>query len=227
MSAITIELYKVIDFHDGKIGLDDYPIFDESYREGLNQKIIDHYMNREIGHETSEMFVFAMRRKMNEIMPLYNQYYKSTQLEFDPFSTVKIENISDRTGKQVTKSEGLAENATNADSRSRSVNSAFPQQFLGNGNNGDYATSASDTTADSNSDSTATSSDTGEADTSEQGTSSTSGYQGLTSDMLIRYRASFLNIDMEIIAELSELFSSIWQTSEPYSNNSLYGGFYY
>jgi hypothetical protein len=34
------------------IGLDDYPIFQEAYRETLNNKIIRHYYTREIGAET-------------------------------------------------------------------------------------------------------------------------------------------------------------------------------
>lgn len=227
MSALTIELYKVIAMRDGKIGLDDYPIFDDDYRESLNQKIIDHYNNREIGHESIEQFIFAMRRKMNEIMPLYNQLYESQKLQFDPLSTVKIENVSDRVGKQTTEGQSVAENTSDADSKTRSVNSAFPQSFLGEGDNGDYATGAADSTGVSTSAGSSTTSEDGKANSEETGTSSTSGYQGLPSDMLMRYRASFLNIDMNVIAELNELFMSIWQTSEPYSNNQFYGGFYY
>lgn len=227
MSALTIELYKVVDLRNGKIGLDDYPIFDGAYRESLNEKIINHYSNREIGHESIEQFVFAMKRKMAEIMPLYNQLYESQKLQFDPLSTVKIESISDRAGKQTTKSQSVADNTSEADSKTRSVNSAFPQSFLGEGDNGDYATSAADSTGVSTSSGSATTNDGGEADSEETGTSSTSGYQGLPSDMLMRYRASFLNIDMNVIAELNELFMSIWQTNEPYSNNNFYGGFYY
>lgn len=36
-----------------KLGLADYPIFDETYRETLNDKIIRHYFMYEIGAETS------------------------------------------------------------------------------------------------------------------------------------------------------------------------------
>jgi hypothetical protein len=33
----------------GNIGLGYYPIFDETYRDDLTGKIVDHYWNREIG----------------------------------------------------------------------------------------------------------------------------------------------------------------------------------
>lgn len=35
-----------------------YPIFDETYRAKLNEKIVAHYALREIGSETAQMFVF-------------------------------------------------------------------------------------------------------------------------------------------------------------------------
>lgn len=69
------------------LGLDDYPIFDEAHRGVLNNKIIRHYFMREIGLETLELFRYFMRMKMWEIMPYYNQLYKSELIEFDPLST--------------------------------------------------------------------------------------------------------------------------------------------
>jgi len=51
------------------LGLSEYPIFDEEYRVGLNKKIIDHFWNREIGHESVDQFKFNLKRRMNEVMP--------------------------------------------------------------------------------------------------------------------------------------------------------------
>src|SRR5690606_9817007 len=107
MATFTIELFKVVDITDGNIGLDSYPIWKSEYREPLNQKIIDHYHNREIGVETIDMFTFALRRRMNEVMPYYNELYKSTELEFDPLSTVDIHTISSSSSE--TESEGESE----------------------------------------------------------------------------------------------------------------------
>ena len=71
-----------------QIGLDDYPIFDESYRTYLNDKIIRHYYFDEIGAETVARFAWYMRNTMNEMMPFYNQLYNSLNLITDPLTNV-------------------------------------------------------------------------------------------------------------------------------------------
>lgn len=86
MAIYTIELGKLIErgYH---LNLDAYPIFDENYRIVLNQKIINHFWFREIGQETPDRFNFMLGRKMCEIMPYYNQLYKTQFFEFDPLET--------------------------------------------------------------------------------------------------------------------------------------------
>ena len=59
-----------------RIGLGDYPIFNEEYRKILNTKICTHYYFSEIGLETVQQFTHRMRAKMWEIMPYFNQLYK-------------------------------------------------------------------------------------------------------------------------------------------------------
>jgi hypothetical protein len=88
LSKYTVELRTLID-SGFPIALNDYEIFDESYRERLNQKILDHYLFYEIGFETGERFNHELKRKMNEIMPLYNQMYESELLEINPLLTFK------------------------------------------------------------------------------------------------------------------------------------------
>lgn len=63
----------------------DFPIFDENYRQVLCRKILKHYYTREIAHETVGRWKLALNAKLNEIMPYYNQLYKSELLEFNPF----------------------------------------------------------------------------------------------------------------------------------------------
>lgn len=86
MAEYTIDIRHLLQrgFH---LALDTYPIWSEDYRNILNQKIIDHYMFREIGQETPDRFNFFLSRKMNEIMPYYNQMYESQLIEFDPMAT--------------------------------------------------------------------------------------------------------------------------------------------
>ena len=71
------------------LGLSDYPIFDENYRQTLNDKIIRHYYFREIGFETSAQFAFFMRRTMHEHMPYFNKLYLSDAVIIDPITNRK------------------------------------------------------------------------------------------------------------------------------------------
>lgn len=68
----------------------DFPIFDENYRQVLCRKILKHYYTREIAHETVGRWKLALNAKLNEIMPYYNQLYKSELLEFNPFYDVDL-----------------------------------------------------------------------------------------------------------------------------------------
>lgn len=59
-----------------RIGLSDYPIFDESHRATLNAKIIRHYWLREIGSETLAQFKWRLRDSMYLVMPRYNWLFE-------------------------------------------------------------------------------------------------------------------------------------------------------
>ena len=92
-----------------RLGLDDYPIFDESYRQQLNDKIIRHYYFQEIGDETVARFRWHLRATMWEQMPYFNQLYQSLNLITDPL-----------TNMHYTYSEAVAENISEEGSESRS-----------------------------------------------------------------------------------------------------------
>ena len=97
------------------LGLDKYPIFNEAYRKTLNDKILDHYRFRESGLETPMLFKLYLNRKMNEIMPYYNQLYESELLEFDPITNFEYTEKFDgkhKGSKLDTKHRTDAENKT-------------------------------------------------------------------------------------------------------------------
>lgn len=229
MPSFTLELWRVIALkpddvpEDTWLGLNDYPLFDATYRDGLNTKIKNHFMYQEIGHETVEQFTFSMKRKMHEIMPLYNELYKTTQLEFDPLSTMDIHTVT--TGTQEQTSEGSTTSDTESDINavSRNVVSNFPQTMLAG--NKDYASNGADansqtkTTADVTEESNATN------NTIQDSDSRTTGYQGIPAQLLQAYRAAILNVDMLIIAELDELFMLTWGNADEYSRTK--GRIYY
>lgn len=101
LSKYTTELRYLIE-SNFDLGLDDYPIFDESYRKLLNEKIINHYYFREIGMETAELFKRYLNQTMREIMPYYNQLYKSELLEFNPFYNVDKTVTADKNNNRIS-----------------------------------------------------------------------------------------------------------------------------
>ena len=218
MATFTVTLKDAIDIMPD-IGLNDYPIFNETYRIPLNQKIKDHFWNREIGQETIEMFRLALRRKMNEIMPLYNQHYLASQLTFDPLSTVDIHTLTD-TGATIDNT-GHSESGSTSNAKSRVVASDFPQTQLAG--NQDYASSAQDSVSDTGADSTAdensNSTQTGNSD------SRTTGYQGHAPMLIMQYRQTLVNIDMMVIGELENLFMLVWSNGDEFTEGANYYGY--
>lgn len=74
----------------------DFPIFDVSYRNVLCKKILKHYYTREICEETVGLWKFRLDTRMNEIMPYFNQLYKSELLEFNPLYDVDVTRTANR-----------------------------------------------------------------------------------------------------------------------------------
>ena len=197
MAKFTVELGVIIK-SGFPLDLQSYPIFDESYREGLNNKIIRHYWFREIGFETAALFRDRLAMTMGEIMPYYNQLYKSQLISVDPMITHSL-----------IRELGRAENNTgnsNVSADGKTVYSDTPQGLLSIGDIEDelYASNAS--IANSTTDSSA--SENRSANERETYFGNTSGKS--ESELLIQYRKTFLNIDMEVINELEPLFMGIW-----------------
>lgn len=128
MSKYTTELRYLIE-NNFDIGLKDYPIFDENYREPLNRKIINHYYFREIGMETAELFKRYLNNTMREIMPYYNQLYKSELLEFNPFYNVDKTVTADKNNNSVSDFVGniTGKNTQTADTENTQTNNGKQQ----------------------------------------------------------------------------------------------------
>ena len=90
MATYTMTINNLLKLQGFDLGLKDYPIFDENYRETLNGKIVEHFRFCEIGAETPQLFKFYLNRTMAEIMPYYNQLYLSEKIKIDPFNAINI-----------------------------------------------------------------------------------------------------------------------------------------
>lgn len=215
MPTFTMELGEVLGITDN-IGLDKYPIFDENYRKTLNSKIIDHYYNQEIGRETISMFRLSMSRRMNEIMPYYNQLYESEKLKINPLLTVDMESTGTNSSKQ--DAENTSTSSSDVVANSSSYNTEYPQTSILTGE--EYASSGnrgeSDTVSEAKGGEKSTATGSGE------NASRTKGIQGNQSAMLNAYRETFLNIDLQIIMELSDCFMGIWNNTDNYAGSPVF-----
>lgn len=197
---------------NGDIGLDRYPIFEESHRGELNEKIVQHYAMREIGFETDDMFIFELRRKMNEIMPPYNKLYESETFLIDPMSTIDMSSVDSGESNDSTHSDQTHSGTNNTETKGRGVTSEPPAQQLSG--NGQYATGVSD----SHSTADVTENATTGADATQSGTRSSqsrqTGRSGPEATLVQAYRDIILNIDMLIVNDLEELFMQILSTGD-------------
>lgn len=75
---------SVLDKSWDKIFTTNWEIFDESYRKILCEKILRSYYTREICAETVGLWQLWLDSTLCEIMPTYNQLYKTTIYEFNP-----------------------------------------------------------------------------------------------------------------------------------------------
>ena len=143
---------KIFDF--------DFPIYDESYRNVLCGKILKHYYTREIGLETVGLWKLHLDMRLNEIMPYYNQLYKSAMIDFNPMYDVDLTTTMDRDTDGVTEinnedktvnnytdtknTNGNNTDETNYDdsSTNRDLYAETPQGSLDNVENETYLTNA-------------------------------------------------------------------------------------
>lgn len=206
---------KIFDFN--------YPIFDETYRDILETKILKHFYTREIGEETIGLWKLRLNTRLNEIMPFYNKLYNSELLEFNPlytanFTTTRdINGTNNRTENETIKDTNSGNGSVTRNGVNWNLYNDTPQGSVQNIENGTYLTNATKNTDNT----TDTSNNSGrfDRDRGVNGTGNSTehylehvvGYRGINpSKMLLDYRSTFLNIDVRIINELEDLFIQLW-----------------
>lgn len=103
-----------------------YPIFNDEYRPELEQKILRHYYTREIGFETVGLWRLKLQTAMCEIMPYYNELYKSALFEFNPLYDTDISIIHDLINENKTE---LNKNETNKELKNRYENGSSEENY--------------------------------------------------------------------------------------------------
>ena len=182
--------------------------FDEDYRSVLCAKILKHYYTREIGMETAGLWMLWMNRRMEEIMPYYNQLYRSAQLEFNPFHDVDYYREGNRKNDGTSNTSGSSTNTQ--DNVTRDLYSETPQGALNGVESETYLTDARKVMQDNEANNTYNDNNT--TNTTEDYLEHVYGKMGTInySKLLNEYRTTLLNIDMQIIEEFADLFMGLW-----------------
>lgn len=227
-NIISLAIPKIFNFN--------FPIFDENYRDILCSKILKHYYTREICEETLGLWKLRLSARLNEIMPYYNKLYESELIKFNPLDDTNLTTQSNNTQEiKNEQNEGNSQNQTTTDDftlthetagegTNRELYSDTPQGSLENIENETYLTSARknianthDNGEDTNKGTRTINSEFGgikkqEGTTTDEYVQTIKGKSSGASfaKILEEYRESFLNIDLEIINNLSDLFINLW-----------------
>lgn len=155
MAKYTMELRSLqADFY---AAMQTYPIFDETYREKLNDKIYHALKYREIGYETPELFCEMLEQWMELNMPQYNWLYKSNLIELTPLQRAKILEVSrgvTDTKEDSTTTNDITKKVDGTETNTNNNQTVVDGTVLTNEDTTDTTNSTQNTTDTSNSDST-------------------------------------------------------------------------
>ena len=204
MAKYTITIKSLID-NNFDFKMNSYPIFDENYRNTLNQNILYHYYENEIGFETASLFRFYLNQKLNEIMPYYNELYKVQKKIIDENLLLNNVNLTERlTGSNTTNTNSTSQSSN----KGKNLFQDTPQGEISNTEIDDqkWATNLTLNNNSINDTSNATGSGTNEYLKTIVGNNGGK----FNIDVLNDIKNNLMNIDLMIINELNDLFMGIF-----------------
>ena len=204
MAKYTITIKSLID-NNFDFKMDSYPIFDENYRDTLNQNILYHYYENEIGFETASLFRFYLNQKLNEIMPYYNELYKVQTKIIDENLLLNNVNLTERlTGSNTTNTSSTSQSSN----KGKNLFQDTPQGQISQTDidNQTWATNLTLNKNDIEDKSSATGSGTNEYLKTIVGNNGGK----FNIDVLNDIKNNLMNIDLMIINELNDLFMGIF-----------------
>jgi len=213
MAKYTITIKTLID-NNFDFRMNNYPIFDEEYRNVLNQNILNHYYENEIGFETASLFRFYLNQKLNEIMPYYNELYKAQRNLITNNLLLNNVNLTETLqGTNSTQSSSTSQSTNSGTSNNKNLFQDTPQGNISNQNIDDSNVYATNVTLDRNTTSNSindTSSATGSGTNSYIKTIIGNNGSKFNIDILNDIKNNLMNIDLMIINDLNELFMQIF-----------------
>lgn len=205
MAKYTITIKTLID-NNFDFQMTNYPIFDENYRETLNNNILHHYYENEIGFETAPLFRFYLNQKLNEIMPYYNELYKVQKKLIDDNLLLNNVNLSEELkGRNTTQSSSVSQSSNKGKNLFQDTPQGNISQQDINAQNV-YATNITLNDNSINDNSSANGSGTNEYIKTIIGNNGGK----FNIDILNDIKNNLMNIDLMIINELNDLFMGIF-----------------
>ena len=204
MAKYTITIKSLID-NNFDFKMNNYPIFDENYRNTLNNNILYHYYENEIGFETAPLFRFYLNQKLNEIMPYYNELYKVQKKIIDENLLLNNVNLTERlTGSNTTNTSSTSQSSN----KGKNLFQDTPQGQISQTDidNQTWATNLTLNKNDIEDESSATGSGTNEYLKTIVGNNGGK----FNIDVLNDIKNNLMNIDLMIINELNDLFMGIF-----------------
>lgn len=172
-------------------------------KDKLAKKIVDHYYMREIGFETPALFKHYAKVTMQEIMERYLPLIYSANINYDPLVNVDYTETFNRSA------DSTNSGTSNSNTSGLTVNSDTPQKQINKSEilSGKYASS---TSGNEIADETNT---TSNGETNEEYTKRVKGNSGVSATaqkMVEQFRDNIVNVDSDIIKELSTLFMGLY-----------------
>ena len=212
MAKYTITIKTLID-NNFDFQMTQYPIFDETYRNTLNNNILHHYYENEIGFETAPLFRFYLNQRLNEIMPKYNELYRIQKQIIDNNLLLNNVNITEELkGQNITQTSSTSQSTNNGTSNNKNLFQDTPQGQISNTdiNNQTWATNLTLDSNTSNNTINDSSSATGSGTNSYLKTIIGNNGGKFNIDVLNDIKNNLMNIDLMIIDELYDLFMQIF-----------------
>lgn len=205
------DIDKIINAVHSKVFNFEYPIFDTYYKKVLETKILKHFYTREIGEETVGLWKLRLNAKLNEIMPYFNKLYESELLKIEPLKTHELSKHHKGNEKDDFVNNGSGRTDGNSTDNNFRLFSDTPQGSLNGVEEGNYLTDATHNSDSATNHSNYSNNVNGSNTNENEYWETVSGFVGINqSDLLLKYRKTFLNIDMQIINELDVLFMQLW-----------------
>jgi len=162
------KVFQVVDGAVERVFDFSWPIWDESYRNVLSKKILLAYYTREICVETVGLWKLRLSNKLNEIMPYYNQLYRSATLEFNPFYDVDLTTTHQGKGtEQQDSSETGIIKEHSTDSKTKNETGNLSKDYTTTGTDSKTSITNDVTASDGGGKDTTSGSTSGKSDTTE------------------------------------------------------------